>query len=256
MTRPSVSAQAMAPRLGERIRAALAQRLDGDVPRLDDGDGAIRFDTLIDRFGVAAEPDAVAGGNVLIKTRRALSAAIALASLDGMAARMVLWPPDLSDDQLPYILETAQIDAIVHDPPAPTGLPEGAVAYGLVGDAGRARQSPPRAGRATEWVMFTSGTTGAPKMVVHSLEGLTGAFSSAPRPQDERIVWATFYDIRRYGGLQMLLRALTGGHTMILTSPHESTGAFLDRLAAAEVTHVSGTPSHWRSALMNPALAG
>ena len=30
-------------------------------------------------------------------------------------------------------------------------------------------------GIPTEWVMFTSGTTGLPKMVAHSLAGLTGA---------------------------------------------------------------------------------
>ena len=60
-----------------------------------------------------------------------------------------------------------------------------------------------------EWVMFTSGTTGAPKMVAHTLAALTGAIKPADA-QAEKIVWGTFYDIRRYGGLQILLRALAG----------------------------------------------
>jgi acyl-CoA synthetase (AMP-forming)/AMP-acid ligase II len=68
-------------------------------------------------------------------------------------------------------------------------------------------------------------------------------------------VWGTFYDIRRYGGLQILLRALTGGASMVLSDASQPTAAFLARLAAAGVTHQSGTPSHWRWALMNPELA-
>jgi len=36
-------------------------------------------------------------------------------------------------------------------------------------------------------VLFTSGTTGAPKMVAHSLPGLTGAIG--PRSDAEKIVW-------------------------------------------------------------------
>ena len=54
--------------------------------------------------------------------------------------------------------------------------------------------------------MPTSGTSGPPKMVAHTLATLTGAVP--PRRRAKR--WATFYDIRRYGGLQIFLRALGG----------------------------------------------
>jgi len=57
----------------------------------------------------------------------------------------------------------------------------------------------------TEWVMLTSGTTGIPKPVVHGFAGLTAAIR-VPSPADGVAVWTTFYDIRRYGGLQMFLR--------------------------------------------------
>jgi acyl-CoA synthetase (AMP-forming)/AMP-acid ligase II len=64
-------------------------------------------------------------------------------------------------------------------------------------------------------------------------------------------IWSTFYDVRRYGGLQILLRSLLGGGSMILSSQNEAPIAFLKRLGA--VTHISGTPSHWRRALMTDA---
>ena len=106
--------------------------------------------------------------------------------------------------------------------------------------------------RPTEWVMFTSGTSGAPKMVIHSLTGLTGAIKPA-QPGEAPPVWGTFYDIRRYGGLQILLRALLGEGSMVVSQPGEPVADFLARLGRHGVTHLTGTPSHWRSVLMNPA---
>jgi acyl-CoA synthetase (AMP-forming)/AMP-acid ligase II len=67
-------------------------------------------------------------------------------------------------------------------------------------------------------------------------------------------VWSTFYDVRRYGGLQILLRALLGGGSLILSSQDETPDQFLQRLGKYGVTHISGTPSHWRRALMTEAM--
>jgi acyl-coenzyme A synthetase/AMP-(fatty) acid ligase len=38
----------------------------------------------------------------------------------------------------------------------------------------------------------------------------------------------------------------------VLASAHESPADYLARVAAARVTHITGTPSHWRRALMSP----
>jgi acyl-CoA synthetase (AMP-forming)/AMP-acid ligase II len=67
------------------------------------------------------------------------------------------------------------------------------------------------------------------------------------------IIWGTFYDIRRYGGLQILLRAILGGASLVLSDMEESLGDYLARLGRHGVTHVLGTPTHWRRALMSPA---
>ena len=73
----------------------------------------------------------------------------------------------------------------------------------------------------TEWVLMTSGTTGVPKMVVHDLASLTAPLQ-APSPADGATVWGTFYDIRRYGGLQIYLRAVLGGASLVLSSAGET----------------------------------
>src|SRR5207249_8069525 len=109
-----------------------------------------------------------------------------------------------------------------------------------------------RGGHQTEWILLTSGTTGPPKLVVHTLASLAGV-SRGRQPLASPAVWSTFYDIRRYGGLQIFLRALLGGGSLVLSSAGEALGDFLGRAGAHGVTHISGPPSHWRRALMSPS---
>jgi acyl-CoA synthetase (AMP-forming)/AMP-acid ligase II len=191
--------------------------------------------------------------SVLISSARQLPAALALLHLDGIAARVVLCPPDLATAHLPAVIAEARIDAVVSDgtgplPPPETGIPVFPCPV---------RYAPaPVGGAATEWLLFTSGTTGRPKLVVHTLASLTGPLDDGrPGGLAEASAWSTFYDIRRYGGLQILLRALLGGCSMVLSQAGEAASDFLIRAGQDGVTHISGTPSHWRRALMSPAAS-
>ena len=227
-----------------RFLADAAGRVALDGARRDDAP-AVPFETL-------------RGRSVLISSERQLPAVLALLHLDGVAARLVLCPPDLAAAHLPAVIATARIDAIVSDVTGPaTTAPAGMPVFPCPTEAMQpmangaytvAAESGP-----TEWLLFTSGTTGQPKLVVHTLSSLSG-------PLDDGLavapgaVWSTFYDIRRYGGLQILLRALLGGGSMVLSQAGEPVGAFLTRVGEVGVTHISGTPSHWRRALMSPAV--
>lgn len=190
------------------------------------------------------------GRTVLLATHSQLTASLALIELDGVVRRIVLCPPDLPAAHLPFVATTAGAEAIVVDrPEAPSG---GVAPVVTCRPEITAAEGPRRSQYETEWILLTSGTTGRPKMVVHTLASLAGAIRG--RPADAGAVWSTFYDIRRYGGLQILLRALLGGGSMVLSSADEAIGDFLARAGARGVTHISGTPSHWRRALMSPAV--
>jgi acyl-coenzyme A synthetase/AMP-(fatty) acid ligase len=187
----------------------------------------------------------LSGANVLLRTDDQLFAALALIELDGVAARIVIAPPDVKAEHLPALIERAGITVAVGENSGVEGVRFERLYLPVTG----AVIAP---SCKTEWILFTSGTTGIPKMVAHTLESLTGAIQPGASSDT---VWGTFYDIRRYGGLQILLRALLGQASLILSDAHEDVADFLARLGANGVTHLTGTPSHWRRALMSPANA-
>jgi acyl-CoA synthetase (AMP-forming)/AMP-acid ligase II len=196
---------------------------------------------------------ALAGRSVVLATSKQLTTALALIELDGVARRLTILPPDIAADHLGALVARAEADAVVID----DGTPDSA-AFDLPIRVTCAPDVVPADEIAlpavpTEWLMLTSGTSGVPKMVAHSHASLTAPVG-AGRQLDGAVVWGTFYDIRRYGGLQIFLRAVIGAASLVLSSAGEPIADHLARLAKHGVTHLSGTPSHWRRALMSPEI--
>jgi len=192
----------------------------------------------------------LSGRSVLIRTHDQLETALAVMELDGVARRLIICPPDLPPKHLSSVVEDAGVDAIVTDAALLEQIEFGnclkvACSSTMVPTNGVVIDQWP-----SEWVLLTSGTTGAPKMLIHSLRTLTAAIKS--RNEAGPIIWGTFYDMRRYGGLQIFLRTILGNGSLILSSVDEPLGDYLVRLGAHAVTHILGTPSHWRRVLMSP----
>jgi acyl-coenzyme A synthetase/AMP-(fatty) acid ligase len=200
--------------------------------------GSINLEELASGSMLGGKLESFRGRSVVLAMREQLATATALLELDGVARRLVLCTPDLTPEQLTGVCAAAEADAVL-DTVAAQPFPE---------------TQQRRASEATEWILLTSGTTGLPKLVVHSFESLAGALPRNPASA-KPMVWSTFYDIRRYGGLQIYLRAVLSGSPLVLSSAGEATREFFTRASAAGVTHISGTPSHWRRALMSGETA-
>lgn len=235
---PFTSARPPEPQsLRQLVASTAALRLDAPGVRL-------RAPELLETTAFAGRRLEFYGKSVLIGVAAQIDFARALIELDGVAARLVIASPDFAAERLKSAMLQAEVQAVVAD----------RVDHGVdlpFHVCGHARSEPPDELRplATQWVLPTSGTTGAPKLVAHSLSSLLGAVAPIQAPVP---VWATFYDIRRYGGLQIFLRACAAGARLVLSDPDEALGNFLSRCRAAGVTHISGTPSHWRRLLMSP----
>jgi acyl-coenzyme A synthetase/AMP-(fatty) acid ligase len=195
----------------------------------------------------------LAGRSVLLATADQITSALALIELDGLARRIAILPPDAATDQFDAIIALAQIDAVVIDKGSPQCPAFDRIVRVTCMPTILATEQSANAHLHTEWLLLTSGTIGVPKLVMHDLAALTAPVV-APSPADGAAVWGTFYDIRRYGGLQILLRAVLGGASLVLSSAGEPVADHLARLAKHGTTHFSGTPSHWRRAITSPAL--
>jgi acyl-coenzyme A synthetase/AMP-(fatty) acid ligase len=221
-------------------------RIDRDIATAE---LSFRFAEFPAATSLTGGRERLAGRSVLLAVSDQLRTAAALIELDGLARRLVLCPPGLDAKVLHEIAAIAEVDAVVHDADTPPPI---AIESALSAPCQLPLQPATPASTArtvTEWVLLTSGTTGSPKLVSHNLATLTGAFSTAG--SDDVQNWATFYDIRRYGGLQILLRAIAGAGSLTLTNADEPLEDFFIRAAARGVTHISGTPSHWRLFLMS-----
>ena len=239
-------ARTEAPSLRRHIEDATSERFFWDR------DARACFTYLAGGTSLGGRLGELAGRSVLLATAGQLAAALALIELDGVARRITLLPPDADPAHFGALIAGAEIDAVVVDRGSPAhavfDLPVRVACAPAIG----AFERNPAPALQTEWVLLTSGTTGVPKMAVHTLAGLTAAFAARQPAGD--VIWGTFYDIRRYGGLQIFLRTVLGGASLVLSSAGEPVGAHLERLARHGVTHVLGTPTHWRRALMSPAI--
>ncbi|MCP3471604.1 AMP-binding protein [Bradyrhizobium sp. CCGUVB1N3] len=234
---------------------ALRQYLGPELTdrKISDARHSVSLTDIIEHSCLTGRPCELSGRSVLLATSGQLLSALALIELDGVARRILLCPPDLDWDRLQVLLEQAEIDTIVTDRPLQRCS---AGKYAVIGiDLPERRTLGWKVDRATEWLMLTSGTSGLPKIVRHTLDGLAGAIIADGPSRYRNATWATFYDIRRYGGLQIFLRTLIGGGSMVLSEPGEAVAAHVARLRTGGVTHISGTPSHWRKLLMSGAAA-
>ena len=238
---------------------ALSSADSGDGAVFDAADGRVALGALAGASILNGALESLRGKSLLLATREQFATALALLELDGVARRVVLCTPDLKAGQLAEVAVTAEAEFMLigadegtdGSPAAALEAPAGLEIVRLA--AQPIRQKLERRARVqTEWILLTSGTTGNPKLVLHTLATLGGTLPRRPAGP-ARTVWSTFYDIRRYGGLQIYLRALLSGSSLVLSSSSECVVDFLARAGSAVVTHISGTPSHWRRALMSGA---
>lgn len=170
-----------------------------------------------------------AGGKAALSTDDAAVVAAALVVLDGWASEVRLIPPGVEPGFLPDDLTE------LHPRPGQSSA-----------------SAKPAGDDPTRWILYTSGTTGEPKEISHTLSSLTRTVAGHAATH----VWGLLYDPNRMAGLQVILQGLSSRATVIAPSPHEPLSVRISELMASGVDALSATPSLWRQVLQLPVSRG
>lgn len=95
----------------------------------------------------------------------------------------------------------------------------------------------------SEITIFTSGTTGQPKKVVHSFESLTRNIRVSEKYNDQ--LWAFAYNPTHMAGIQVFFQAFLN-HNVIINVFNKSREYIYIQIEKYQISHISATPTFYR----------
>lgn len=217
---------------------ALAARLNHDSELLESGQPAVEVRSLAETGVSRPMPEA----RVAIALRHPRSLIQALIALDGQVDSVLLISGNAKTSVIEALLSAGDSTHLLTDLPALHAHP---LAVSLEALSGPHREATPR---LTRWRMTTSGTTGLPKIIPHTLSSLSRTVvRSSNRP-----IWGMLYDGTRFAGMQLLLQGLIGGGRLAMIDTTMPLGEQVSEMVTCGVNHLSATPTLWRRILMVP----
>jgi acyl-coenzyme A synthetase/AMP-(fatty) acid ligase len=91
--------------------------------------------------------------------------------------------------------------------------------------------------------IFTSGTTGVPKRVEHSVLSLTRTVRTGAKYKDNK--WGFAYSFTHMAGLQVFFQALLNGNTIVNLFGKQKS-VIISEMVRHQITHISATPTFFR----------
>jgi acyl-CoA synthetase (AMP-forming)/AMP-acid ligase II len=213
----------------------------------------------VDRF-VANSRDAlerVRDHNVALYAGSEVELAPLLVLLDGTCRQLTLLPANLPRDRLAEIVVRSQSEILVTTDRQAVARGEFEICQVDAERLWGGWDPTPQQGRETapqqahgRWVLPTSGTTGEPKLVAHTLASLTRtAKHDLTRGQEYR--WGSLYNLTGFAGLQVFLQSWCGGSCLILGRETSLLEERVADLIEGGCTALSATPTMWRKLLMS-----
>lgn len=198
------------------------------------------------------------GKKIAVLSSDNFSLAILLLYLDGCASQILIFPFDFSGELINSFLNKTATDFILTNKKnnnlsldckqyifkasnTPVGLE---IETELPGFSDLENKK-----YETRWILATSGTTGTPKLINHSLCSLTRT-TKRNLLKGKNIKWGMLYGLTRFAGLQVFLQSILGGSTFIFVDVENSVDNILEKLALEGCTSLSATPTMWKKILM------
>jgi len=195
--------------------------------------------------------------NILLSLSNQYNIATAIIALEGFASSVLLLPSDVDINITNLLLEQYDADLILTDRDVLTGIKNDTIPilnYTISNSCKEHSHNNiecPHQKIPTRWIVPTSGTTGTPKLISHTLQTLTRT-AKTNYLSGSSYRWGLLYDITRFAGMQVFLNSLLSGSTLILFDSLTSFENRLEALIKYECNALSATPTMWRKLLMLP----
>lgn len=188
--------------------------------------------------------EAAAGKPVALCLRRVSALAKCIILLDGICPQITLMPRESNADIMQNLLINSSAQAVISDYLTSDNSPLPLLSF--IESVGNL----PSYEYESEWLLPTSGTTGTPKLIPHTISSLARTVK-LDNGKGSSLCWGTLYDIGRFAGLQVYLQALFGGSSLaLLDTPDMPLPALISSLHSAGVNALSATPTMWQKILM------
>ncbi|MEP1611076.1 MAG: fatty acid--CoA ligase family protein [Roseobacter sp.] len=222
--------------------------IDPDRVALVTPQGSTKYGSLTNCHWAGAQ-----SASVVVFCREIEQSIRAMIALDGSVASLCILPSTLSTKDVGALLALWNFDTVITD--ADVVMQKVFKDHGLVCvDLSAAFTQTPVQDRyaSTQWLVPTSGTTSAPKLVVHTFQSLARVGRATHKIDDVPQVWGMLYDITRFAGYQVFFQALLSGHTLAFASLESPMDKRISFFSKHNVAYMSATPTLWRKILMAP----
>lgn len=224
--------------------ALLISRIESDIPLVSFNDKLIDVGELIDcahelRAGTLKD---LFNQDVAVCISDSLTYIQSLIALDGFSKSILILPPSLNSDIAAALIKESSC-AYLFDGKSLSNLNESDIPETKVQTAASNKLK-------TNWILATSGTTGTPKLIYHTLGSLIST-TKQDISRGKDYCWGLVYEPTRFAGLQVLLQSLISGSKLVIPSSNnfnEQISTYIE----GKVNALSATPSWWRKLLMLP----
>jgi acyl-CoA synthetase (AMP-forming)/AMP-acid ligase II len=203
-------------------------------------------------FASSIQLDEWIGKSVAIGEIPSLELFVTLLLLDGIAESMLILPAEDSSNTRESRLADCGIDKVIEGVGFDFSGHRNRFGYCTNSYVKPNPDSLPKR-KSSMWFLPTSGTTGIPKLIGHSLASLTRHISK--KYYGDTCIWGSMYSFRRFAGLQVFLQCWYSLSPLVLSPETGSLDIIVKTLTENGCNSLSATPTMWRKLSMSESFS-
>lgn len=195
------------------------------------------------------------GPKIALAFPQSMDLALGLLAVDGLCEQVLLVPTSWDQTTLDQYLSRTGIDYVLTSREDLTGSSVYKTDPGsFLANRIKCGEHKKLNNVDTCWIIPTSGTTGSPKLVKHTLSSLTRTVKEN-QSKGREYIWGMLYELGRFAGLQVFLQSILGGSRIVFPDRNTKLDDTVKILTESGCNALSATPTLWRRLMMTESAS-